>query len=389
MHTITIYKVIGYGNFLFPISNGMDRTKKIDKLFFGIVLALVLGGFFVFVSAAIGLLAREGARFESVLASQVFLGLIGGSVALWFFSRVHYSFLRKYAFLIFGLSLVATAAVFIPGIGFEHGGATRWLFLGPISFQPSEFLKVGALIGLAGWFAGPRVRADSLSRGFLPFLAIVGLSGTLLLLQPDMGTFIVLVASLLGVFISAGGKWRHVFVFFLLGVMVAFAYTSIKPHALDRVLTFIDPARDPAGSSWQIQQSLIAVGSGGVFGRGFGQSVQKFGFLPEPIGDSIFAVASEEFGFVGASTLIILFIFFLARGLSIARRAPDPFSGLLALGIVIMIVSQAFLNIGAILGVLPLTGVPLLFVSHGGSALFFALLSVGIVLNISRHARKT
>lgn len=363
-------------------------SKKIDRVFLAIIFALTLGGFFVFVSAAIGLLAREGARFESVLASQVFLGLLGGIIALWFFSRAHYVLWRRYAFWIFGASALLTALVFLPGIGFEHGGATRWIFIGPVSFQPSEFLKLGVLVALAAWFTSSRGRADSFTRGFLPFLFFVGLSGALLLLQPDMGTFIVLVLSSLGVFIVAGGKWRHVFIFFLMGIMVAAMYTWVKPHALDRVLTFIDPARDPSGSSWQIQQSLIAVGSGGVFGRGFGQSVQKFGFLPEPIGDSIFAVAGEEFGFVGASTLIILFIFFLARGLSIARRAGDQFGGLLAAGIVIMIASQAFLNIGAILGVLPLTGVPLLFVSHGGTALFFALLSAGIVLNISQYTRK-
>jgi len=215
----------------------------------------------------------------------------------------------------------------------------------------------------------------------------VGLSGVLLLLQPDMGTYLILVAGSLGVFIIAGAKWRYIGLFFLLGILVASMYASAKPHALERVLTFIDPGRDPSGSSWQIQQSLIAVGSGGTFGRGFGQSVQKFSFLPEPIGDSIFAVAAEEFGFLGGIVIIATFILFLLRGLYIARRAPDNFSGLLASGVVIMIVVQVFLNIGAIVGVLPLTGLPLTFVSKGGTALLFALIGVGIVLNISRYKR--
>lgn len=367
----------------------MEKSKSVDKIFLGIVLTLAFGGFFVFVSAAMGLLAREGAQFESVLASQIFLGLMGGFVALWFFSRTQYRLWRKYAWVIFAASIAFTALVFAPVVGFEHGGAARWILIGPLSFQPAEFLKLGAIIALAAWFASPRGRADSFTRGFLPFLGIVALSGALLLLQPDMGTFIVLALSLLGVFIVAGGKWRHVLVFFFLGAIVASLYVWAKPHALERVKTFIDPAHDSSGSSWQIQQSLIAAGSGGVFGKGFGQSVQKFGFLPEPIGDSIFAVAGEEFGFVGAVVIVLMFVIFLSRGLSLARRAPDMFGGLLVSGIVIMIASQAFLNMGAIMGVLPLTGVPLLFISHGGSALLFALAGAGIVLNVSRHVRKT
>ena len=366
----------------------MEKSKKVDKVFLGIVLALALGGFFVFVSAAIGLLAREGARFESVLASQVFLGLFGGLAALWFFSRLHYSLWRKCALWIFAAGVILCGLLFVPWIGVPHGGATRWIFIGPLSFQPAEFLKLGAVILLSAWLSGVRGRAHSLTRGFLPLMGVVGISGVLLLLQPDMGTYLTLVAACLGVFIIAGGKWRHVFVFIMLGIVVATLYASVKPHALDRILTFFDPARDPSGSSWQIQQSLIAVGSGGLVGRGFGQSVQKFGFLPEPIGDSIFAVASEEFVFVGATTIIALFIALLSRGLSIARRVPDQFGGLLVSGIVIMIVSQAFLNIGAVLGVLPFTGIPLLFISHGGTALFFALLGSGIVLNVSRYVKK-
>ncbi len=365
------------------------ETKKIDHVFLALVLALTTGGFFVFVSAAFGLLAREGAQFQSVLASQIFLGLGGGLLALWFASRTQYQIWRRYAPALFVVALLFTALVFVPSIGFEHGGAKRWIFLGPVSFQPSEFLKLASIIALSAWLSGIRGRAHSFTRGFLPFLIIAALTGTLLLLQPDMGTYLTLAAGICGVFIVAGGKWKHLTAFILLVAIVAVLYAMAKPHALDRVLTFVDPSRDPTGSSWQIQQSLIAIGSGGIAGKGFGQSVQKFGFLPEPIGDSVFAVAAEEFGFIGAGAIIVLFLLFLARGLSIARRAPDQFGGRLVSGIVIMIAAQAFLNIGAIMGVLPLTGVPLLFVSHGGTALFFALLGAGIVLNVSRYVRKT
>jgi cell division protein FtsW len=188
----------------------------------------------------------------------------------------------------------------------------------------------------------------------------------------------------LAIFVSAGGKWRYVGLMVLAGIIgIAFlAYT--RPYLRERIQTFITPYANPQGSSYQIQQSLIAIGSGGLFGRGFGQSVQKFNFLPEPIGDSIFAVAAEEFGFVGAVILITVFVFFATRGLKIASRVSDPFGRLVVVGIVIMIISQAFVNIGAMLGVIPLSGITLPFVSHGGSSLFITLLEVGIILSISK-----
>jgi cell division protein FtsW len=161
-----------------------------------------------------------------------------------------------------------------------------------------------------------------------------------------------------------------------------------KPYLAARVATFLNPAADPQGAGYQIQQSLIAIGSGGALGRGFGQSVQKFSYLPEPIGDSIFAVAAEEFGFIGGAALVLLFLFLILRGLRLTARAPDPFSGLLALGIVILIGASAFTNIASMLGVIPLSGLPLAFVSHGGTALVIALVEAGILLNISRYQRQ-
>jgi cell division protein FtsW len=187
--------------------------------------------------------------------------------------------------------------------------------------------------------------------------------------------------------ISAGEKLRHVAVLFLLAVVAIGVLAIFRPYVMQRITTFINPANDPQGAGYQIQQSLIAVGSGRITGRGFGQSIQKFNFLPEPIGDSIFAVASEEFGFIGAASLILLMTFFTLRGLKIATRAQDSFGGLLTIGIVILIITQSFINIGAMLAVLPLSGLPLIFVSQGGSALLLALAEVGIILNISKTAR--
>jgi len=211
--------------------------------------------------------------------------------------------------------------------------------------------------------------------------------GAVLLKQPDTDTYLIIVFSGLAIFLAGGGKWKYIFIAGIIGVLGIVALAFAKPYIMSRITTFMHPENNALGSGYQIQQSLIAIGSGGLTGRGFGQSIQKFNFLPEPIGDSIFAVAGEEFGFFGAITIIILFIFFTFRGLKIATRVPDTFGRLMVVGIVILIVSQAFVNIGAMVGVLPLSGIPLPFISHGGTALFMTLAEVGIVLNISKNKK--
>ncbi|MCR4306806.1 MAG: putative lipid II flippase FtsW [Candidatus Yonathbacteria bacterium] len=362
-------------------------NRSIDKVFLATVIFLMLGGFFIFMSASLGLLARQGPQFGATAFNQAFFGLFLGSIALAVFSKIEYLFWKKYAIHIFALSIIATALVFVPALGFTHGGARRWLDLGFVTFQPSEFLKFGVVLYLAAWFSSVKYKVNSVKWGLLPLLVVIGIAGLLLLLQPDMDTFLVISVASVSMFFVAGGKWRHMLALFGIAAIGFTLIVFSKPYLMERVLTFVDPSRDPSGAGWQIQQSLIAVGSGEMFGKGFGQSIQKFKFLPEPIGDSIFAVAAEEFGFVGGMVIIVAFILFLLRGLSIARRAPDTFSGLLVSGIVIMIVFQSLINIAAIIGVFPLSGLPLPFISHGGTALLFALIEVGIVLNISRYKR--
>lgn len=362
--------------------------KKIDKPFFITVIILVIGGFFIFTSASLGLLARDGVSFSSVAFSQFFLGIVLGSIALFIMSRIHYRLYRKYALFIFVGSLLATLAVFIPGIGVEYGGAQRWIVLGPLSFQPAELLKLGFVIYLSAWLSGVTGKLHQFRYGVIPLLTLLALSGIILLAQPDTGTFFVIVITGIALFTIAGARFRDIglcAVFSAIGLGVL-AY--LRPYVWDRITTFIDPSLDPLGVSYQIQQSLIAIGSGGWFGRGFGQSVQKFNFLPEPISDSIFAVFAEEWGFAGSMVLIGLFLFLAFRGLHIAQKAPDSFGGLLAAGIVILITVQSFTNIASMIGIVPLTGLPLLFVSHGGSALLLALAEAGIVLNISKYAKK-
>lgn len=365
----------------------MKRSTPVDKLFLIAVIILTGTGFLIFVSASLGLLARSGVTFSSVAFSQAFFGLFLGSIACFIVSKIHYGFWKKYAFYIFLLSILITLLLFIPGIGLSHGGATRWIEIGPLSFQPSELLKIGFIIYLAAWLASVKAKVETFKFGILPLTILCGLVGLILLNQPDTDTFIILCGSALAMFAIGGGRWKHIFLVVIIGMIVVGLFAFTKPYIKERLYTFINPNRDQKGASYQLNQSLIAIGSGGLFGRGFGQSVQKFGFLPEPIGDSIFAVMAEEFGFVGSLGLIFIYLFFAFRGMRIAMNSPDTFGGLLAFGIVILIVTQSFFNIGAMLGVLPLTGNPLLFVSHGGTALFITLVEVGIVLNISRFQK--
>lgn len=363
------------------------QEKKIDRFFMLAVATLLVAGFFIFYSASLGLLTREGIKFSSVLFNQIFLGFFLGVICLFITSKIHYSNYRKFAFYLFLFSLVLTALVFIPALGFEHGGAKRWLSIGSFSFQPSEFLKLGFVLYFAAWLASVKSKVKTFKFGVLPMLIMLFLSGAILLKQPDTGTFLVIFITAMSMLFVAGAKWKHIFLVILLATVAFVAMAYYRPYIKERVMTFLHPTLDTQGSGYQIKQSLIAVGSGQIFGRGFGKSIQKFNFLPEPIGDSIFAVMSEEWGFVGGVFLITLFLIFTFRGFVISSMAPDDFSRLLVIGIVILIISQSFINIASMLGIFPLTGMPLLFVSQGGTALMMTLLEVGIIFNISKYKK--
>jgi cell division protein FtsW len=367
----------------------MALKAKVDRPFLVSVGILMVAGFLIFSSAAMGLLARSGSQYSSVTFSQTVLGLCLGTLAMLLVSRFDYKVWRKYALHLLGFGLLLNILVLIPHIGFEHGGARRWFVFGGISFQPSEVLKLAFVVYFAAWAAKTKGKMSEFKQGFLPLLVLFGITGALLLKQPDTDTFMMIVFAGIAMFLSAGGKWRYIFALAIAGVLGITMLAFMRPYVRERITTFMHPEKNGQGSSYQIQQSLIAIGSGGLFGRGFGQSVQKFNFLPEPIGDSIFAVEAEEFGFAGAATLILLFVFFAVKGLMIASRVTEPFGRLVVVGIVIMITAQAFVNIGAMLGVLPLSGITLPFVSHGGTSLFITLLEVGIVLSVSKTQKKT
>lgn len=365
----------------------MTRTK-VDKPFLIVASILIIFGFLIFSSASLGLLVRGSANYSNVAFSQTVLGLFLGFIAFLFALKFDYKIWKKYAFYLMLGAIILNVLLYVPGLGFEHNGAKRWLMLGKISFQPAEFLKFAIIIYFAAWVGGVKNRVKDFKYGFLPLIILIGIASLLLLFQPDTDNLVMIVVALSAMFLSAGGQWKYILTIFLVGLMALTVLISVRPYLKERVFTLFNPQIDSQGAGYQLQQSLIAVGSGGFTGKGFGQSVQKFGFLPEPVGDSIFAVAAEEFGFLGAVGIILLFVLFGTRGLKIASMVPDTFARLVVVGVVIMITVQAFVNIGGMLGVLPLSGITLPFVSHGGTSLFFTMLEVGIVLSISRTQTK-
>lgn len=354
-----------------------------DRILFTTIILLIVGGFLIFLSASLGLLAGNGPEFGNVARNQLVLGLGGGSIVFLVCLAIHYRFWRKVSLYLLLGALALCLLVFTP-LGLELNGARRWLDLGLFTVQPAEFLKIGYLLYLATWLSTAKSKIGEMRYGLLPFGAITGVVGIVLLLQPDTDTFMIIALSGLAMFAAAGAKVRDLAIIILLGVIAGVIVVTFRPYVADRITSFLNPGLDPQGTGYQIQQSLMAVGAGEIFGRGFGQSIQKFGKLPEPTSDSIFSVFAEEAGFVGASVLVLAYLVFALRGFWIAARAPDVFGGLLALGIVVLIVSESYLNIAAMLGVFPLSGLPLVFVSHGGSALLASMGAAGILLSISR-----
>jgi len=366
----------------------MPRKAKPDNFFLSLVIILIAVGVAVFISASLGILPRSEKTFYGVLVSQLVLGLGLGFVGMYFTYRIDYHFWRKNAFWILFGSVLLTAAVFIPGLGRTHGGAQRWLDLGPISFQPAELLKFGFIIYFAAWLSWAKHKVSDFKFGILPFAVLLSIIAFILLKQPDTKSFILISFTGLCMLFVSGVRLKYILGMSAVAVVLLGTVVFFTPYLQKRVQTFIDPSQDARGASYQIQQSMIAIGSGGFFGRGYGQSIQKFSYLPEPQGDSIFAVIGEEFGFVGSCIIVLLYVIFILKGISIAKNSPDPFSRLFVFGIVILIGAQSFLHIASVIGVFPLTGVPLVFMSHGGTSLALYLLAMGVVLQISKFQIK-
>jgi len=367
----------------------MNKKNSIDKIFFGIVIALVVVGLVFFTSASLGILAKNETKFYNVLSGQFIFGFLGGLIALYIGLKIPYKFFRKYSLILFILSIALTAMVLVPGIGQSHGGARRWIDVFGYTFQPVEFLKIGFIIYFAAWLSWAKNKVKDPLFSILPLIVLLGIIAAVLLKQPDTKSLILIAMTAVIMSFVSGVPMKYILGISGVIIITFIVLVSFKPYLRQRVETFLNPNQNSQSTSYQLQQSLIAVGSGGIAGRGLGQSIQKFNYLPEPQGDSIFAVIGEEVGFVGTSLLICLYIAFALRGYRISiRNAPDSFSKLLIIGLVTIITAQSFMNIASIIGVFPLTGVPLVFISHGGTALLLSLGMVGIILNISRFKGK-
>jgi cell division protein FtsW len=356
-----------------------------DRMFLMLVLSLSLLGLAIFSSASLGLLARENSSVSQDILLQAGLGLGIGLVAFLVARALSLQWMKRLSPYLYVLTLLLTLLVFVPGVGFHAGGATRWINLGFTTVQPAEFLKIGFVFILAWWLAAHARQLADIKKGILPFGFFCVVPAVVLLAQPNTSTTLLLLLTGAVMYFAAGAPMRD-FAILGAGILIALVCLMIaRPYVLQRFETFLHPSQNALGSGYQIQQSLIAIGSGGLLGRGFGQSVEKFNYLPEPDGDSVFAVFAEETGFAGSLILLLLFVALSARGIVIAGNSRDLFGGLAALGFSFMIILQACINICAMLGIIPLTGLPLPFISHGGTALVAVLLMCGFILNVAAH----
>ncbi|MBI4101472.1 MAG: putative lipid II flippase FtsW [Candidatus Nealsonbacteria bacterium] len=368
----------------------ISKNSAPDLFLLGSIAFLVVFGVIILASVSAPLSQAKIGTSYYFLNHQILYGLLPGLALALLAFKVRLETIKKWAPILLLINLVLLLLVFVPVIGVEAKGASRWLNFGLISFQPSELLKLTFVLYLASFLAarsqGQDKKSSNFTQTFAVFLVIIGLIGLLLALQPDVSTLgiIAVVASLM-YFLAQTPIWHSALIIILgtggLALLVRFA-----SYRINRLLTFLNPELDPMGKGYQAKQALITIGSGGLLGQGLGLSQQKFGLLPEAMSDSIFAVFSEEAGFLGAILLLASFLVFLWASFRVIRRTKDSFPKLAALGITGWISLQALINISSMAGLLPLAGIPLPFVSYGGSALITELAGMGILLNISKSA---
>ncbi len=362
----------------------MKIIHRSERTFLLSVFLLVVFGLVVLASTSIPLSQENFGESYYYFRHQLLYGF-GLGLILFFLARsLKPKTIQFLAPLLFLLSIIALSLVFVPKLGFEVGGARRWLNILSFSFQPSELFKLALVVYLATWLDKRRYKLASGS-SFFSFLFIIGIPSAFIILQPDMGTAILVALVALVMYFVAGAKKKTILALILLAVIVGGALIAIEPYRKARVLNFLNPTDDIQGAGYQLNQALLTIGSGGLAGRGLGRSVQKYQYLPELIGDSIFAIIGEEFGFLGTAGLVFLYIIFLLTGFKIAVKARSKFGTLLVAGIISWIGLQAFINIGGITGLIFFTGIPLPFISYGGTALALELGAVGLVSSVARN----
>lgn len=353
--------------------------KKVDLLLLIGVILLTLFGFFMIYDASSFIAFRDFHNKYYYIQEQS-VWMILGFIGLGFFTFFDYKKLYNLALPILILTIFLLLAVFIPGIGISVLGAHRWINLRFSILQPTEFVKLALAIYLAAWFSNKE------KGRFLSFILLLGLVVLLVMLEPDMGTAIIILSEALILFFLSGGNILYFGLLAPIIGLLGYVLILLEPYRAKRLTTFLNPTNAINGSSYHVRQILIALGSGGLTGVGIGNSLQKYAYLPENATDSIFAIIAEEFGFLGSTVLLLAFIFIIGRGLFIAVRAKDMFGKLLAGGIVGFLAMQTIINLGAQTALFPLTGVPLPFISYGGSALVVDLCSIGILLNIRKQS---
>ena len=360
------------------------RIKPVDKTLLTIMVMLLLLGLLTLFSATYYKAQDRGDALSEV-KKQLF-GAAVGAAAMAVTANIPYHFWERRRVVVSGviLSAILLLLVVIPGIGKSINGSRRWLAIGPLSFQPGEFAKYATVLFMAMTLTVRGRKIEKLFTGILPVLIVPGVMFLLILEQPNLSTAgTIIIVSVLMVML-AGAKWRHMTLLGLGGLIVGAYYAWSAEYRRERLLSFTDPFAKMSDEGYQLSQSLIAFGSGGLFGMGLGQGRQKYAYLPYPESDFIFAIVGEDFGLAGCLAVILLFVAFLAAGMRVAMHCEDRFGCLLSAGIIGMISVQAFINMGVVVGILPTTGLPLPFFSAGGTSLSITMAAVGIVLNVSR-----
>jgi cell division protein FtsW len=373
-------------------------NKNFNYSLLGIILLLLIVGFIILTSASVFISPEKNPYY--FVKRQFIFGFLPGLLFAIFLYKIDLEKLKKYSLWLLISGLFLNFLLFVPFLGVKAGGATRWLNVGFFTFQPSEILKLFFIIYLAAWLTNKinleekinfrkknRFRYQQIFYQLIPFLIILATISVLIIKQKDLGTLIVIAFIALTMYFCAKTPLWHNLLIAIIGIAVVISLISFSPYRLQRLLTFLYPDLDPMGSGYQAKQAEIAIGSAGFWGKGLGLSQQKLGFLPQPTNDSIFAVLAEETGFLGSLLLILFFLIFLFQGLKIVKEAQNYFERLIAIGIISYLCFQAFINIGANIGLFPLTGIPLPFISYGGTALAIELASVGILLNISKKKK--
>ncbi len=365
-----------------PINSSYKKRKTADYFLMILVFVLAVFGLIMIysVSKYLSLQVTNQASDKYYLIRQLIS--LGIGLVIWaIFQSIDYKYWQKHAETMLWVTIILLGSVFL----FRGESGSRWINLFGLGFQPSEFAKLSMIIYLSGWLASKKESGD-IDKSFLSFLVFVGGVSLMMLVQKDLGTLSVILIIAASIFFAAGAKLSNLAIGGTLGVFLVWLAIKIEPYRMQRLTAFLNPNSGSLSTSYHIRNALIAIGSGGLWGLGFGQSRQKYLYLPEAQTDSIFPIIAEELGFLRASAVIIVYALIAYRGYTIARRAPDSFSQLVAVGITTWIIWQAFVNLAAMMALLPLTGVPLPFISYGGTSLIAFLAAVGILLNISKYA---